>query len=136
MTQLSCATAQKFCEAEMSGTVEAMQRLAREIGSAEEASTTQRTIERVARAIGLSYRRAYGFFYGTAKSVSAEEWIAAQNALMASRRKRAARLRAELAALETLTGDTHAEDLAHVRQPAGLDGRPMLGRGGMVQDQS
>lgn len=115
----------------MSGTVESMQRLAHEIAEAEHAPTVQRAIERMARAIGLPYRRAFGFFYGTARTVTAAEWIAAQDAVMATRRARAARLRAELAALETLTGEKYADDFAHGRTPAGLDGGPTVGRSGL-----
>ncbi len=117
-----CAIAQSLSEADMSGSVGSMQRIVRQIGEMEGAATTQRTIERVARVIGVSYRRAYGFFYGTARSVSASEWIAAQDALMACRRQRAARLRAELAALETLVGEQHADDFARERAAAGMAG--------------
>ncbi|EHL99348.1 hypothetical protein HMPREF9946_03110 [Acetobacteraceae bacterium AT-5844] len=111
-----------------------MQRVMRELAEAEKASTSQRTIERLARLIGFTYRRAYGFFYGTARTVTAEEWIAAQNAVMASRRARAARLRAELAALETITDNSNAENMDAWSSRPGMDGGSLLGRCGVVQD--
>lgn len=136
MSQITNAPALNFNEADMSGTVEDMQRLSREIAEADPAPTVQRAIERVARAIGLNYRRAYGFFYGTARTVSAEEWIAAQNAVMATRRARAARLRMELAALEkSMEQSAHAENLAMERPPVGVDRRQVLGRGPVVPGQ-
>jgi hypothetical protein len=97
----------------MPDTLDVMQRITRDIAAAEDAPTTERAIERAARILGLTYRRAFGFYYGTARSVSAEEWIAAQSAIQQARRLRAARLRAELVALEMsleLTNGNNLED--------------------------
>lgn len=63
-------------------------------------------IGRAARRLGLRYSRARAHWYREARSVPADEWIAAQQARLRLRRERAERLRAELAALETEHGIT------------------------------
>jgi hypothetical protein len=123
MSQMSNTNAQKGCEAKMSGNVESMRCVLREIAEGQQAPTTQRAIEMVARLIGFTYRRTYGLYYGTARSVSAEEWIAAQNARMKQRRARRDRLRAELAALEMSLGDQDATHLEMGRGAFWVDRR-------------
>lgn len=110
---MSCESAQMRCEGKImpdAGTVEAMQSLVREIAEMEDPDNAKSAIARAARAMGIGDRRAFGFYYGTARSVSAAEWIAAQQAAMDARRKRARRLRSELEALEKLLGEQDAED--------------------------
>ncbi|MFC4169823.1 hypothetical protein [Teichococcus aestuarii] len=123
---------QKVCEGKQmsdEGSVESMQCLVREIADAEPAGNAKGAIAHAARAIGIGFRRAFGFYYGTARSVSASEWIAADKAAMAARRSRAARLRAELAALEEILGERHGDFVPPQREGAGLDGRSSLGCG-------
>lgn len=67
---------------------------------AEPGEPVKAAIRRAARRLGLSFARAHGYWYGRARSVPADEWVAAQDARLRLRRERADRLRAELAALE------------------------------------
>ena len=77
-----------------------MHRLVREVGDAAGHRSVKARIVEAARRLGLSFSRARAHWYREARSVPASEWIAVQEARLALRRQRAARLRAELAALE------------------------------------
>lgn len=67
-------------------------------------SSVKACILQAARRLGLTYARARAHWYREARSVSATEWLAAEEARMRLRRERAAQLRAELAALEDHDG--------------------------------
>jgi hypothetical protein len=79
-------------------------------------------IGRAARALGLSYARARGHWYRQARLIPAEEADALRLARIHLIRERAARLRAELAALEARE-KVHAVDVAEGFGRPGLDGR-------------
>jgi hypothetical protein len=74
----------------------------------EPGESVKAAIRRASRRLGLAYSRAHQHWYGRARTVPAAEWIAAQDAQRMLRRDRAARLRAELAALEA--GHAEAAD--------------------------
>lgn len=61
--------------------------------------TRQSWLNRAARAIGISYSRAWNVWYGKAKTVSAAEYEAAKQAAHRARVERLARLEAEIADL-------------------------------------
>lgn len=82
------------------GSPEAAKALIREIAASEPAGNTKHAIAKAARAIGVGFRRAFGLFYGTARRIDAQEWLAMQAAALRLRRLRAARLRTELEAIE------------------------------------
>jgi hypothetical protein len=85
----------------MSDVMDNMRALVREAAwPAEPGEPVKAAIRRAARRLGLSFARTHGYWYGRARSVPAEEWVAVQDARLRLRRERAARLRAELAALE------------------------------------
>lgn len=67
---------------------------------AEPGESVKAAINRAARRLGLRHARARQHWYGQARSVPAEEWIAAQQAALRLRRERRAQLIAEMAALE------------------------------------
>lgn len=67
---------------------------------AEPGESVKAAIGRAARRLGLSHARVHQHWYGRARSVPAEEWIAAQEAGLRLRGERRAQLLAEVAALE------------------------------------
>lgn len=88
-------------------------------------------ISRAARALGLSYSRARAHWYGLARLIPAEEADALREARIQLIRDRAARLRAELVALEA-EEKSHDMGLAQGFGPASLVGRGPDRRGGDV----
>ncbi|EHM01403.1 hypothetical protein HMPREF9946_02142 [Acetobacteraceae bacterium AT-5844] len=91
-----------FEGAEMSCTVpEEIQQIVRQAAEPSQAGeSVKAAIGRAARSLGLSYSRARAHWYGLARMVPAEEADALRRARIQLIRERAARLRAELLALE------------------------------------
>ncbi len=109
MQQHPCEGSHNPCEARpaVSDVLADMRATVREAAwPAEPGEPVKAAIRRAARKLGLSFARAHGYWYGRARSVPADEWVAAQHARLRLRRERAERLRAELAALETEHGSS------------------------------
>lgn len=74
-------------------------------GPVEPGDTRQSWLNRAARAIGISYSRAWNVWYGKARTVSAAEYEAARQAAHRARVERLERLEAEIADLRRALGE-------------------------------